>query len=166
MYSTTDGLDLAPGSQAGTRELIKNQRLLLHVPFHSIFSLILEGGVLFVNVTMCRAKIHRATVTGAELDYEGSLTIDGNLMDEVGILEFEKILVSNLTNGNRFETYAIKTREGSCDVILNGATAHLGKTGDQIIIFAFAEMDHREAKRFKPTVIVLDKNNRIVRKLP
>ena len=87
-------------------------------------------------VQMCRSKILRATVTGSELDYEGSLTIDGALMDEVGILEYEKILVGNLTNGNRFETYAIRSEKNNT-IILNGATAHLGEVGDKIVIFAF-----------------------------
>jgi aspartate 1-decarboxylase len=116
-------------------------------------------------VNMCRAKIHRATVTGAELDYEGSLTIDSALMDEVGILPYEKILVSNLTNGQRFETYAIEAEKDSKEVVLNGATAHLGKAGDQIIVFAFSLMEIEEARKFHPSIIVLGKNNEIIKKL-
>jgi len=116
-------------------------------------------------VEMCRAKIHRATVTGSELEYEGSLTIDGSLMDEVGILEYEKILVSNLSNGNRFETYAMKSEDNNNAVVLNGATAHLGKVGDQIIIFAFAKMDIEKARGFHPKIIVLGAKNKIVKKL-
>jgi aspartate 1-decarboxylase len=117
-------------------------------------------------VEMCRAKIHRATVTGSELDYEGSLTIDGALMDAVGILPYEKILVSNLSNGHRFETYAIRSEDKDNAIVLNGATAHLGEVGDQIIIFSFATMDIEEARKFKPRIIVLGEGNRIIKKLP
>ena len=119
-----------------------------------------------MQVEMLRTKIHRGAVTGAELDYEGSLTIDGELMDEVGILHHEKVLVANLDNGNRFETYAIRGKDGDKGIILNGATAHLGKVGDRIIIFTFTRMELEEAKRFQPTVIVLDEKNNIVNKLP
>ncbi len=115
---------------------------------------------------MCRAKIHRAAVTGSELDYEGSLTIDGALMDEVGILDYEKILVGNLENGSRLETYAIRGRENSREFILNGATAHHGKTGDRIIIFAFAQMELEEAKTFQPRIIVLDEKNAVISRKP
>jgi len=117
-------------------------------------------------VEMCRAKIHRATVTGSELDYEGSLAIDGALMDAVGILQYEKVLVSNLSNGNRFETYAIRSEDKNNAIVLNGATAHLGKVGDLVVIFAFAMMDIEEARKFKPRMIVLGEKNRIVRTLP
>jgi aspartate 1-decarboxylase len=117
-------------------------------------------------VEMCRAKIHRATVTGVELDYEGSLTVDGALLDSVGILDYEKILVGNLRNGSRFETYAIRGKEGSGTVVLNGATAHHGKVGDKIIVFAFALMEHAEAKKFRPSIIVLGERNKVLKKLP
>lgn len=117
-------------------------------------------------VEMCRAKIHRAAVTGVELDYEGSLTIDGSLMDEVGILDYEKILVGNLANGARLETYAIRGRENSGDIILNGATAHHGQVGDRIIIFAFARMELEEAKAFQPRIIILDEKNAIISRKP
>jgi aspartate 1-decarboxylase len=117
-------------------------------------------------VEMCRAKLHRATVTGVEPDYEGSLTVDGDLLDAVGILDYEKILVGNLRNGSRFETYAIRGKKGSGDIVLNGATAHHGKVGDRIIVFAFAHMDLAEAKKFRPSIIVLGEGNQVTKKLP
>ncbi|MFQ6102710.1 MAG: aspartate 1-decarboxylase [Candidatus Glassbacteria bacterium] len=115
-------------------------------------------------VSVCRAKIHNAMVTGVELEYEGSLTIDGALMDEAGILEYEKVLVSNLANGNRFETYVIRASKNSGAVVLNGATAHLGKVGDRIIVFAFASMEPEKARNFHPSIIVLGEGNKIVTK--
>jgi len=117
-------------------------------------------------IEICRAKIHRATVTDVKLDYEGSLTIDGELMDACGIHEYEKILVGNLTNGSRFETYAMRGRDGSGEVVLNGATAHMGKVGDRIIIFAFALVEEAEVRGFKPRILVLGEGNRIERGLP
>jgi aspartate 1-decarboxylase len=109
---------------------------------------------------MLKAKIHHARVTQAELDYDGSLTIDSRIMDLVKIVPFEKVLVANLENGNRFETYAISGEPGSGTICLNGATARLGKVGDRIIIFTFALMSTDEAANHKPLIVRLDAKNR------
>lgn len=101
-------------------------------------------------------------ITGASLDYEGSLTIASDLMEKVGLRPFERILCSNLANGERFETYAIAGLAGSGVIELNGATAHLGKTGDRLTIMSFAEMDLREAHAWQPKVIVLGDQNAII----
>jgi aspartate 1-decarboxylase len=110
--------------------------------------------------SLLRSKLHKASVTGAELDYVGSLTIDRALMDAVDIVPFEKILVANLENGERFETYAIPADPGSGQIILNGATAHKGSVGDRLIIFTFALLDEDEIRTHKPKVLILDAQNR------
>jgi aspartate 1-decarboxylase len=113
-------------------------------------------------LTMLKSKIHRATVTGSSVNYEGSLTIDLDLMDRVGLLPYERVLASNMANGARFETYAIPGERGKREIILNGATAHLGKSGDRLTIMSFIELDRKEAPKWKPKVIVVDQENRIV----
>jgi aspartate 1-decarboxylase len=116
-----------------------------------------------MRLTLLKSKIHRAAVTGASVDYEGSLTISSDLAELVGLLEYEKILVGNLTNGKRFETYAIYG-EPQCGVIeLNGATAHLGKIGDRITIMSFARYTPEEAAVHQPRIAVLGEKNKIVR---
>jgi aspartate 1-decarboxylase len=115
-----------------------------------------------MQIHLLKSKIHRAQVTGASLDYEGSLTIAEDLMDKAGLLPWERILCSNLDNGQRFETYVIKGPSGSGAIELNGAAAHQGKIGDRLTIMAFTEMDRAQAKRWKPRVIVLGKKNRII----
>jgi len=115
-------------------------------------------------VHLLRTKLLRAEVTGARLDYEGSLAIDRELMDLVGLLPYEKILVGNLANGQRFETYAIPAPAGTREICLNGATAHLGKAGDLLVVMSFAEVPFAEAPAWKPrTVTLADRNRRIVR---
>jgi aspartate 1-decarboxylase len=111
---------------------------------------------------MLKSKIHRARVTGGDLNYEGSLTIDRELMEKAGLLPNERILASNLANGHRFETYAIPGEAGSGAIILNGATCHLGKRGDRLTIMSFAWLDAREAKGWKPRVLVLGARNKII----
>ena len=111
---------------------------------------------------MLRAKIHRAVVTEACLEYEGSLTIDEELLDAAGILPYELVMVSNLNNGERFSTYAIPGRRGSGDVILNGPTARKGVVGDQVIIFCYEYYAEEEAKHHAPRIIQVDAQNRIV----
>lgn len=111
---------------------------------------------------LLKSKIHRASVTGGDLNYEGSLTIDIALMDKVGMLPYERVLCSNMANGNRFETYAIPGKRGSGDIVLNGAAARLGKKGDMITIMSFTSVSQARAKRWKPRVIVLGKENSIV----
>ena len=111
-------------------------------------------------VTLLRSKLHGATVTGAVLDYQGSITIDSSLLKAAGILPHEKVLVANMNNGERFETYALPGKPGSRTICLNGATVHKGKIGDKVIIFTFAQMTLAEAKRHHPKVIVLGSGNR------
>jgi aspartate 1-decarboxylase len=117
-----------------------------------------------MQVTLLRSKILRAEVTDARLEYEGSLAIDSDFMARVGILPHERILVGNLANGNRFETYAIAAPAGSLMFCLNGAAAHLGQKGDLLVIMTFGQMSEEEAKTWKPRTIVLgDGNKKIVK---
>ena len=111
---------------------------------------------------MLRAKIHRATVTDACLDYEGSLTVDENLLEAAGILPYEAVVISNLNNGERFMTYAMAGRRGSGEIVLNGPTARKGAVGDQIIIFCYEYYAEDEIKRHAPRIIKVDERNRIV----
>jgi len=113
-------------------------------------------------VHLLKSKIHRAQVTGANTAYEGSMTIDRDFMDKVGLLPYEKILCSNLANAARFETYAIPGERASGDIILNGAAAHLGKPGDRLTIMSFTQVHTSEAKSWKPRVIVLGDNNAVL----
>ena len=117
-----------------------------------------------MNITLLKAKIHRAVVKQADLDYVGSITIDSELLRESGILEYEKVEIADIDNGNRFETYAIAGEAGSGIICLNGAAARCVKPGDKIIIMAYAQMPPEEAKTHKPTVLFVDQDNHIVRK--
>ena len=110
---------------------------------------------------LLRCKIHRATVTGSSLEYEGSLTIDEDLMERAGILPFEAVMVSNLNNGERFSTYALPGTRGEGEIILNGPTARLGVVGDKVIIFCYEFFNDEEAKRHAPKIIQVDHQNRI-----
>ena len=116
-----------------------------------------------MELTLLKSKIHRARVTGASLDYKGSLTVSADLAELVGLLPYEKILVSNLNNGERFETYAIfgEARRGIIE--LNGATAHLGKIGDRLTIMSFARCTPEEAALHAPRIAVLNERNEVVR---
>jgi aspartate 1-decarboxylase len=117
-----------------------------------------------MHLQLVKSKIHRAEVTDASLNYEGSLAIDSELMDLANMKPFEKILVGSIANGNRFETYAIPAPAGSRKISLNGGVAHLGKIGDLITIMSFAWMDEEQAATWKPTVVVLgDHNQKIVK---
>ncbi|HUL58027.1 MAG TPA: aspartate 1-decarboxylase [Anaeromyxobacteraceae bacterium] len=112
--------------------------------------------------TFFKSKIHRATVTHADLDYEGSVSIDEDLMDAAGVWEYEAIHVWNITRGTRLQTYAIKGARGSGVICINGAAAHLNRPGDLVILATFAELEEPEARAFKPTVVLVDGQNRIV----
>lgn len=117
-----------------------------------------------MRVDILRTKLLRAEVTGARLDYEGSLAIDSELLALVGMLPYEKILIGNITNGERFETYAIPAPAGSREICLNGGTAHLGKPGDLLTIMSFAQLTPEEAQTWHPrTVTLAERNRRIVR---
>ena len=117
-----------------------------------------------MQIILLKSKIHRATVTQADLDYVGSITIDSDLLRESGIQEYEKVEIADITNGNRLETYSIAGEAGSGIICLNGAAAKLVNPGDKIIIMAYANMTPEEAKSHKPTVIFVDDNNAITRK--
>lgn len=117
-----------------------------------------------MNITMFKGKIHRATVTQADLNYVGSITIDSNLLEEANILPGEKVQIVNNNNGERIETYTIKGEAGSGVVCLNGAAARRVQPGDQVIIIAYAQMTPEEAKTFEPSVIFVDEDNKIVEK--
>jgi aspartate 1-decarboxylase len=105
-----------------------------------------------MHLTVLKSKLHRIRVTEANLDYEGSLTLDPDDMEAVGIVPYEKILCADVENGNRFETYALAGRRGSGVCCLNGAAAHKGKVGDRLIVMAFAQMTPEEAKSAVPLV--------------
>jgi aspartate 1-decarboxylase len=109
--------------------------------------------------SVVKSKIYRAVATGAVLNYEGSLTIDPNMMRAARMVPFEKILVANVENGARFETYAIEGEPGSGDMILNGAAAHLGKKGDLLIVFSFSLLTDEELKKHQPIVVLPDNEN-------
>ncbi len=110
-----------------------------------------------------RSKIHMATVTESNLAYEGSITIDREIMDLADILPYEQVMISNLNNGERFETYVIPGRPGSKEFCLNGPTARKGAVGDRIIIFAYCYLSDEEIKDFSPKIIKLDENNNPIR---
>lgn len=118
-----------------------------------------------MTTCLLKSKIHRAAVTGASVDYEGSLTIAADLAERVGLRAYERILVGNLSNGERFETYVIYGPPGSGVIELNGATAHLGKLGDRLTIMSFGWYDEQESARHKPAVALLDAENKVVRSL-
>ncbi len=113
---------------------------------------------------MLSGKIHRATVTEARIDYPGSITIDEKLMKGANILPYEKVLIANINNGSRIESYAIPGKAGSGVICLNGGAAKHGKAGDIVIILAFGVFSDKEAKRHKPKVVYVDSKNRIVKK--
>ena len=114
-----------------------------------------------MTLTLMKTKIHRATVTEADLAYEGSITVDAGLLREAGILPYEQVHVYDIDNANRFVTYAIEGEAGSGRICVNGAAARLVHPGDKIIIVAYAQMSLDEARGFKPRVILVDEKNRI-----
>ncbi|MHB8446531.1 MAG: aspartate 1-decarboxylase [Rudaea sp.] len=114
-----------------------------------------------MNLSLLKAKIHRASVTHAELHYEGSCAIDGLLLDASGIREYEQIHIYNVNNGQRFVTYAIRADEGSGIISVNGAAAHRASPGDIVIICAYAQLSEAEAAHFKPTLVYVDAQNRM-----
>lgn len=111
-------------------------------------------------ITVCKSKIHRVRVTDTNLNYIGSVTIDTDLMRRADLIEYEKVQVLNIANGERFETYAIAGESGSGVITLNGAAAHKGKVGDLIIIIAYGHIEKDQAAGFKPAIVHVDENNR------
>lgn len=116
-----------------------------------------------MTVEMLKGKIHRATVIQAELDYVGSITVDEELLEAAGILEYEKVQIVDVNNGSRFETYTICGERGSGMICLNGAAARCVSIGDKIIIMAYGQYDSEEAKNHKPSVVFVDEKNKISR---
>ncbi len=115
-----------------------------------------------MQIHLLKSKIHRAEVTGANVNYEGSLTIAEDFMEKAGIVPFERVLCGNMANGQRFETYAIPGQRGSGAIILNGGVAHLGKVGDRLTIMTYAVVDPSEAKNWTPKIIILGEANKIL----
>jgi aspartate 1-decarboxylase len=113
--------------------------------------------------TMCKSKIHRATVTGADLNYIGSITIDPELMEAADLLEYEQVHVVNVNNGARFETYVIPGVPGAGEICLNGAAARLVHPGDKVIVISYGQYDDAEMASYRPTFIFVDEQNRIAR---
>jgi aspartate 1-decarboxylase len=118
---------------------------------------------LSMLVTMMRAKLHRATVTQADLDYEGSISIDRDLLDASGIFAHEQVDVLNITTGARFTTYAIEAPRGSRVIGVNGAAARLVQPGDKVIVVAYGQIDADEARNYAPNVVLLDDDNHVKR---
>lgn len=116
-----------------------------------------------MQISMLKGKIHRATVVQAELDYVGSITVDEDLLDAAGILEYEKVLIVDINNGKRFTTYTIAGERESGLICLNGAAARMVQLKDKIIIMAFANMTPEEAKKHKPSAVFVDDDNKVVR---
>lgn len=117
--------------------------------------------IMFVK--LLKSKLHRATVTDAKLHYPGSIAIDSALMEAAGLLPYESVLVADLNNGNRLETYVVPAESGSGDIVVLGAAAQLIQPKDIVIVLGFGYFTPEEAKRFKPRIVVLDENNRIVK---
>ncbi|PHS31449.1 MAG: aspartate 1-decarboxylase [Methylophaga sp.] len=115
-----------------------------------------------MQLTLLKTKLHRACVTHSELEYEGSCAIDSNLLDAAGIHEYEQIHIYNVTNGERFTTYAIRAEAGSNIISVNGAAAHKASPGDRVIICAYTTLDEEELTKFKPTLVYLNENNDII----
>ena len=113
-------------------------------------------------ITICKSKIHRATITEANLNYEGSITIDHDLMVAADLIEYEKVQVANITNGERLETYVIKGEAGSGTICLNGAAARKANKGDLIIIISYGHIEKEKAAQYKPKIIKVDENNKII----
>ena len=109
-----------------------------------------------------RSKIHRATVTQADLDYVGSISIDENLMEAAGIVEWEKIVVLDVTNGSRLETYAIKAPPGSGEICINGAAAHLVEPGDLVILLTFQGIEEGQIEKHEPRIVHVDERNKVI----
>jgi len=116
-----------------------------------------------MNLTLLKSKLHRVTVTHAELDYEGSCAIDKNLLEAAGIREYEQLHIYNVSNGERFVTYAIVAEAGSGTISVNGAAAHKASPGDKMIICTYAEMSEAEVNKFKPILVYADGDNKIER---
>ena len=112
-------------------------------------------------ITLLKSKLHRACITDGDVNYEGSVGISPELIEAAGFSEYEKVLIANITNGNRLETYVI-VHDGPGQIVLNGAAAHKGKPGDRVIIMSFAQFTPEEAQSHKPRIAVLDEANKVI----
>jgi aspartate 1-decarboxylase len=121
------------------------------------------GGEDSVQRFMLKSKIHRATLTGTELDYEGSIAIDRHLLEAADMLPGEQVHVLNLNNASRLITYVIEAEPGSGTMMLNGPAARLGAIGDQVVVLSYATMEEQEARRYRPKVVKVDRQNRILK---
>ena len=121
-------------------------------------------GCKIMRITVFKSKIHRATITGADLNYEGSISIDKQLLDSAGIMVYERVQVVNLNNGNRFETYVIEGEKGSGKIELNGPAARLGQPGDLVIVISYAAMTPEEAENHVPKIVLVDTANKPIAK--
>lgn len=115
-----------------------------------------------MKITLMKAKIHRGVITGAELDYEGSISIDKDLLEAAGLFPYEKVQVVNLNNGQRFDTYVIEADAGSGEICLNGPAARLGQKGDLVIIIAYCSVDPDEIAGHTPKIVKVDKHNKVI----
>ncbi len=113
-----------------------------------------------MKLRLLKSKIHRVKVTDTQIDYDGSITIDENLMDAAGIVAYEQVCVANITNGTRHETYVVKGERGSGTITVMGAAAHLVNTGDLVIIMAYTDVEESQLDQHKPKVVLVDQNNR------
>ena len=116
-----------------------------------------------MRIEVLKSKLHRVTVTAADLEYEGSLSLDTDLMAAAGLFESEKVAVANLRNGERFETYLIRGEKGSGEVMVNGAAARLASPGDELIVMAYGHIGIEQAEKHRPKVVLVDKENRILK---
>ena len=116
-------------------------------------------------IKLLKSKIHRAIITETDLEYEGSITIDSSLMKDAKLYNHEKVHVLNITNGNRFETYAIPGKSGSGEICVNGAAAHLVNLKDKIIIVSYCQIESSEADSFHPTILLVNENNQVSKKI-
>ena len=128
---------------------------------HTLFCIAQKTMNTMMHITVLKAKLHQACVTHAELEYDGSCAIDGNLLDRAGIHEYEQIQIYNITNGERFTTYAIRAEEGSRVISVNGAAAHKADPGDRVIICSYGNIHEKDIAKYKPTLIYLDEDNHI-----
>jgi aspartate 1-decarboxylase len=122
--------------------------------------MISAGGGSTVRLELLKSKIHRARITGKNLHYEGSLTLDPELMEAAGLVPYEKVQVVNVNNGSRLETYVIPGQRGSGEVVLNGAAARWGEVDDPVIILAYAQVEEHELSQFQPKIVLVDERNR------
>ena len=128
-----------------------------------MWALHIRNASLEMYCTLLKSKLHGASVTHSELEYEGSCAVDADLLRAANILEYEQIQIYNVTNGERLTTYAIRAEEGSGVISVNGAAAHKAQPGDRLIICAYVGLEQKELARFKPTLVYLDESNRISR---